>query len=499
MFLIEELVPTPDPAVCCGKFLDLPYLVFLDGQGAPADLARYSYLTADPWEVVRGQTRETIRIDRRRGTEETIVADPMDILEEAMEPWRFPQYPGLPPFQGGAAGWIGYDWKTDLPASIVRYYDDVGLPILLMGLYDWVIAWDHQVGRAWLVSTGLPMTDPGDRLNHAARRLRDAKARVFGPPAPDQRAARPRERPRALSFPVEGLHPGGPLRFRSTFTDFTYGLAVERAREYIRAGDCFQVNLSQRFECPFRETPWEFYTRLRARSPAPFGALVQAEGWAVISNSPERFLAYDPGTRVVETRPIKGTRPRGATPAEDDALARELLASEKDRAEHVMIVDLLRNDLSRVCRPGTVSVPRLLDLESHPTVHHLVSNIRGQLAPDRDVYDLLDATMPGGSITGAPKQRVCEIITELEPTRRGVYCGAIGWLSFAGGLGTSMAIRTAVAAGGELLVHVGGGVTADSDPEAEYAETLAKGRAFFETLVEGARGRLAAGAGAGAR
>jgi para-aminobenzoate synthetase component 1 len=497
VFLIEELVPAPDPAACCGKFLDRPYLVFLDGQGAPADLARYSYLTADPWEVVRGQTRETIRIDRRRGTEQTILADPMDVLEEALEPWRFPQYPGLPPFQGGAAGWIGYDWKTDLQASIVRYYDDVGLPILLMGLYDWVIAWDHQVGRAWLISTGLPMTDAGDRLNHAARRLREVKSRVFGPPAPDQRAARPRERPRALSFPVEGLHPEGPLKFRSTFTDFTYGLAVKRAREYIRAGDCFQVNLSQRFECPFRETPYEFYTRLRERSPAPFGALVQAEGWAVISNSPERFLAYDPATRVVETRPIKGTRPRGATAAEDAALGRELLASEKDVAEHVMIVDLLRNDLSRVCRPGTVAVPRLLDLESHPTVHHLVSNIRGELAPDRDVYDLLDATMPGGSITGAPKQRVCEIITELEPTRRGVYCGAIGWLSFAGGLGTSVAIRTAVAAGGEILVHVGGGVTADSEPEAEYAETLAKGRAFFETLLEGARARQAAGAGTG--
>jgi para-aminobenzoate synthetase component 1 len=320
---------------------------------------------------------------------------------------------------------------------------------------------------------------------------------VLGPPVPDSRAARPRERPRALSFPVEELHPEGPLKFRSTFTDFTYGLAVKRAREYIRAGDCFQVNLSQRFECPFRETPYEFYTRLRERSPAPFGALVQAEGWAVISNSPERFLAYDPATRVVETRPIKGTRPRGATAAEDAALGRELLASEKDVAEHVMIVDLLRNDLSRVCRPGTVAVPRLLDLESHPTVHHLVSNIRGELAPDRDVYDLLDATMPGGSITGAPKQRVCEIITELEPTRRGVYCGAIGWLSFAGGLGTSVAIRTAVAAGGEILVHVGGGVTADSEPEAEYAETLAKGRAFFETLLEGARARQAAGAGTG--
>jgi para-aminobenzoate synthetase component 1 len=493
VFLIEELVPAPDPAECCARFLDLPYLVFLDGQGGPPELSRHSYLSADPWEVIRGQTHETIRLDCRRGRQETIVADPMDILREALEPWEFPQYPGLPPFQGGAAGWIGYDWKTDLPASIVRYYDDVGLPRVLMGLYDWVIAWDHQVGRAWVISTGLPMTTPGDRLNHAAERLRAVQRRVPGPPAPDERATRPRERPRGLSFPIEDLAPGGPLRFRSTFTRFTYGRAVTKAREYIRAGDCFQVNLSQRFECPFRETPYEFYSRLRQRSPAPYGALLQAEGWAVMSNSPERFLSCDARTRAVETRPIKGTRPRGTTPVEDDALGRELLASGKDMAEHVMIVDLMRNDLSRVCRPGTVKVPRLLGLESHPTVHHLVSTIRGELEPGRDVYDLLDATMPGGSVTGAPKQRVCEIITELEPTRRGVYCGAIGWINLAGGMETSVAIRTAIAAGGEILVHVGGGVTADSDPDEEYDETLDKGRAFFETLVEGARERVAAG------
>ncbi|HJS46731.1 MAG TPA: anthranilate synthase component I family protein [Gemmatimonadales bacterium] len=494
VFLIEELEPAPDPAECCARFLDLPYLAFLDGQGGPPELARYSYLTAEPWEVVRGQTRETIRIDCVRGTKETIVAEPLGILQEAMEPWPFPQFPGLPPFQGGAVGWIGYDWKTDLPASIVRYYDDVGLPILLMGLYDWVIAWDHQVGRAWVISTGLPQREEGARLEHATRRMQQVKRRVLGPPVPDSRSVRPRERPRALSFPVEDLHPEGPLKFRSTFTRYTYGLAVSRAREYIRAGDCFQVNLSQRFECPFRETAYQFYTRLRRATPAPYGALLQAEGWAVISASPERFLSYDPRTRVVETRPIKGTRPRGASPVEDEALGRALLASEKDAAEHVMIVDLLRNDLSRVCIPGTVAVPRLLGLESHPTVHHLVSTIRGELAPGRDACDLLDVTMPGGSVTGAPKPRVCEIITEIEPARRGVYCGAIGWLGFSGALETSVAIRTAVAAGGELLVYVGGGVTADSDPEEEYEETLAKGRAFFETLLAGARARLAAGA-----
>ena len=495
MFLVDELVPAPDPAECCSRFVDLPYLLFLDGQGGPPELSRYSYLSGDPWMVVRGQTRETARLDCRRNRQEILLGDPLDVLEETLRPWRFPQYPGLPPFQGGAGGWIAYDWKTDLPASIVRYYDDLGLPVLLMGLYDWVIAWDHQAGRAWLISTGLPAEDEGERANHAAARLRAVRARLQGPPAPDERAMRPRERPRALSFPVEEVSGDAVPRFRSTFTRATYSRMVRKAREYIRAGDAFQVNLSQRFECPLHETPFEFYSRLRRSNPAPYGALIQAEGWAVVSSSPERFLHYDPRTRLVETRPIKGTRPRGADPASDDALARALLASEKDLAEHAMIVDLMRNDLSKVCRPGSVAVPRLLGLESHPTVHHLVSTVRGELEPERDVYDLLRATFPGGSVTGAPKQRVCEIITELEPTRRGVYCGAIGWLNFAGGLETSVAIRTGIAAGGELMVHVGGGITSDSDPDEEYAETLAKGRAFFQAVEAGARQEAVAGSG----
>lgn len=487
MFLIDELVPAPDPAECCSRFLDLPYLLFLDGQGEPPELARYSYLSADPWMVIRGQTRETVRLDCRRNRQDIVLEDPLDVLEEALRPWRCPQYPGLPPFQGGAAGWISYDWKTDLPASIVRYYDDVGLPVMMMGLYDWVIAWDHLAGRAWLISTGLPVEDEGERTNQAATRLRAVRSRVHGPPAPDQRALRPRERPRALSFPVDDLPGDATVRFRSTFTRATYSRMVRKAREYIRAGDAFQVNLSQRFECPLRETPFELYSRLRRSNPAPYGALIQAEGWAVVSSSPERFLHFDPLTRLVETRPIKGTRPRGDDPASDRTLAQALLSSEKDLAEHAMIVDLLRNDLSKVCRPGSVAVPRLLGLESHPTVHHLVSIVRGELEPDRDAYDLLRAAFPGGSVTGAPKRRVCEIITELEPTRRGVYCGAIGWLNLAGGLETSVAIRTAVAAGGELMVHVGGGITSDSDPDEEYDETLAKGRAFFQAIGAGAR------------
>lgn len=485
MILVEELVPPPDPAACCSRFLDLPYLTFLDAQGGPPELARHSYLSADPWLVVRGQTHETIVIDRRRRRQETRLEDPLTVLTGALAPHARPAWPGLPPFQGGALGYIGYDWTTDLPGSILRYYDDVGLPILQMGLYDWVIAWDHEAGRAWLLSTGLPF-EGSEGTNHAGRRMRHVLERVRGPRAPEPAALHPRERPRALSFPIDEIPAAGPLRFRSTFTRFTYGRVVQKAREYIRAGDCYQVNLSQRFECPLLEPPFALYERLRQATPAPYGAFLGAENWAVLSVSPERFLRYDPGTRQVETRPIKGTRPRGADPAADDALAAELLASEKDLAEHVMIVDLMRNDLSIACRPGSVRVPELLRLERHPTVHHLVSTITGELAPGRDAADLLRATFPGGSITGAPKGRVRAIIEELEPTRRGVYCGAIGWLSLAGGLDLSVAIRTGVAVGGEMLVYAGGGITADSDPDEEYDETLTKARAFFGTLQAGA-------------
>jgi para-aminobenzoate synthetase component 1 len=252
-------------------------------------------------------------------------------------------------------------------------------------------------------------------------------------------------------------------------------------REYIIAGDIFQANLSQRFQAPLRKAPFELYRRLRRRNPAPFAAYLGFDGVTVLSASPERFLRLD-HTRQVETRPIKGTRPRGLVPMHDAALGRALAESEKDRAENVMIVDLLRNDLSRVCRPGTVRVPELFALEQHPTVHHLVSTVVGELEPEADAVDLVRAAFPGGSITGAPKVRAMEIIAELEPTRRGVYCGSIGYLSATGAMDTSIVIRTFVAADGELYFQAGGGIVADSDPELEYRETLDKAAGLIETL-----------------
>lgn len=262
-----------------------------------------------------------------------------------------------------------------------------------------------------------------------------------------------------------------------------YLRAVERVREYIFAGDIFQANLSQRFEAPLDESPWSLYRRLRSRNAAPFAAFLELPDASVLSASPERFLRVDASGHV-ETRPIKGTRPRGLGPEHDAALGQALTESAKDRSENLMIVDLLRNDLSRVCAPGSVHVPELFALERYATVHHLVSTVVGDLSPGADALALLTAAFPGGSITGAPKLRAMEIIAELEPSQRAVYCGSIGYLSVTGELDTSIAIRTAVVRDGRVYFNAGGGIVADSDPEQEYRETLDKARGIIDALQE---------------
>jgi len=373
--------------------------------------------------------------------------------------------PGLPPFQGGVAGFLGYEFGRRLERLPRPRSDDLDLPDAWLGAYTWVVAWDHESGRAWLMARGeggKPERDLEERVRFLLERL--------GSPAPG--------RAPGTAAPVAAPP------FQSGFTRHEYLRAVERVREYILAGDIFQANLSQRFEAPWPADQFEFYRRLTEVNPAPFAAFFRGDGFTVASASPERFLKVD-ADGTVETRPIKGTRPRGATPEQDRRLAEELQASEKDRAENVMIVDLLRNDLSKVCRPGSVRVPALCALRSHPTVHHLESIVTGRLEEGRTAADLLRAAFPGGSITGAPKVRAMEILAELEPVARGVYCGAIGWLSVTGAMDTSIAIRTVTLRDGRACFHAGGGIVADSDPAAEYQETLDKGagirRAFGES------------------
>jgi para-aminobenzoate synthetase component 1 len=325
-----------------------------------------------------------------------------------------------------------------------------------------VVAWDRRTGHAWFGGRALD----GD-ARRLARRLDEVHARLTGPaPALTHAAA---EHPPALEF-------------RSGLSRAAFEAGVDAVRDHIARGDIYQANLTRRLATPFAGDPWEPYRRLRTGDPSLFSAYLdlgpsQLSGRprALLSASPEPFLTVDADGRV-STDPIKGTRPRGRSRAEDRALACELLVSAKDRAENVMIVDVLRNDLGRVCRPGSVRVPRLCRLERTAAVQHLVSTVTGRLSEGRDAFDLLAASFPGGSITGAPKIRAMEILEELEPVRRGPYTGALGWMSPDGAMQTSILIRTFIADGRQLTLHVGGGITYRSDPAAEWDETVAKAR-----------------------
>jgi para-aminobenzoate synthetase component 1 len=370
-------------------------------------------------------------------------------------------------------GHLSYEFGHRFERLPHPQYDDLGLPLIHWPTYDWWIEWDHVAGTVMLHTAN----ETRRRWVHQHLSRTAAIHRPILRP-PDRRTARPPEHPApALGRGVS-----------STFTADQYLTAVARVVEYIRAGDIFQANLSQRFAAPWEGDPWSLYLALREHSPAPFCAYLQRNDHAVVSHSPERFLEVSAAGRA-ETRPIKGTRPRGRTEAEDARLIAELKASEKDRAEHVMIVDLLRNDLSRVARPGGVRCDELLALESYASVHHLVSTVSAELAEGAHASDLIAAAFPGGSITGAPKLRAMEIIAELEPTARGVYCGAIGaWLAD-GSLELSIAIRTAVVADDRVTWSAGGGIVADSDPDEEYRETLDKARGIAEALRRSGGGR----------
>ena len=482
--LVIALDPPPDPVAACERLADLPYLLFLDSAAHPQRLGRYSFLAADPSDVVRSKENVVERLDRRGATITRVSGQPLDAVRELLAPHVVPLLEGLPPFQGGAAGYFGYELGATLERLPSPRYDDLAIPDLQLGLYDWVIAWDHAAARSWLISTGLPEHGEAAQVR-AAERAAMVRARLSQRVAPAASSLPPRDLASggavAPSYPVHDVDAASTIGLRSSFTHRGYLDAVTRVREYIIAGDIFQANVSQRLEAPLVETPWELYRRLRTVNPAPFAAYLHFGDLAVMSASPERFLQLDASGRV-ETRPIKGTRPRGLHPAHDAALGRALLESAKDRAENLMIVDLLRNDLSRVCAPGSVRVPELFAIEHYSTVHHLVSTVIGQLETGRDAVDLLRATFPGGSITGAPKVRAMEIIAELEPSRRGVYCGSIGYLGTAGVLDTSIVIRTYLALGERVYFSVGGGIVADSDPEQEYRETLDKARALIAAL-----------------
>ena len=462
--LIAELPDGPPAYLVCGTLQDQPHPFLLDSAMVMDRYGRYSYAGCDPFAVITSKGSQITTTDR---TDTTVKqGDPFTALQRIMARYALPPTDTPMPFWGGAVGYFGYDlchFIEDLPRTTV---DDIAMPDLYMALYDVVYAYDEATQVGHVLSTGLPATAGSERRNQAQARAEDMLERV-----------------RSASEPVINSHlPATSADLHSNFTREEYLAAVSRTKEYIAAGDIFQANISQRFQAPLQVSPWELYLRLRQTNPAPFAAYLDYGSGQVVSASPEKFLEVSDGW--VQTRPIKGTRPRGDTPAEDQRLAQELLASEKDNAELMMIVDLERNDLGRVCRFGTVRVPELMVLDSYPTVHHLVATVTGQLAEGCDNIDLMRAVFPGGSITGAPKVRSMEIIDELEPTQRGVYTGSIGYLGFTGQMQLSIVIRTIIATGGTAYYQVGGGIVADSQPEVEYQETLDKGKALAEALRE---------------
>ena len=436
---------------------------FLDSGMDHENLGRYSFIGSDPFLVLTSRgSQVTLHYRDKR---ERVVGNPFDVLGQLLERYSIPQSPSPVPFVGGAVGYFSYDlchFIERLPATAV---DDLQLPECCFAFYDAVVAFDHLEGKSYVVVTDFPKVDGGLRRGKAKQRLEKLTA-LLSADCPSQKSLNDR----AIS--VAGL--------KCNFTHEGYVAAVERAREYIAAGDIFQVNLSQRFEVDLSIEPYELYRRLRRINPAPFACYLNLGDAVIVSASPERFLRVD--GELVETRPMKGTRSRGRTVAEDDALATQLLASVKDRAENVMIVDLERNDLGRVCRYGTVKVRELWTLEKYATVFQLTSTVEGRLREGKSRIDLLKATFPGGSITGAPKVRAMEIIDELEPTRRSVYTGSIGYLGFDGGMDCNIVIRTFIIKDGKAYFQVGGGIVWDSGPEAEYQETLDKARALIEAL-----------------
>lgn len=441
-----------------GAFAARPGAFLLDSARAAGGLGRYSFLGFEPFLVVREHETEGLVVAERGRPEVRLEGDPFTGLRQLLRRYAAPPHTELP-FTGGAVGYLSYELCAVLERVPRRAVDDLALPRAWFGFHDGIVAHDHATGRTWAVANPVHERPAGAILDALEAAVVAAALVPWSEPPPARAGAEP----------------------VSSFTKAEYGARVRRVRDYIAAGDVYQINLTQRFTAASPEEPWVLYRRLRAASPAPFAAYLNCGDFQVLSSSPERFLRV--AGRTVETRPIKGTRPRGATPAEDAQQRAALLASAKDRAELLMIVDLERNDLGRVCAAGSVRVDELCRLETHPTVHHLVATIRGELRPECDGLDAIRAAFPGGSITGAPKVRAMQLIDELETVRRHVYTGAIGWLGFDGDCDLNIAIRTLLCRDGRAWYHVGGGVVWDSEPEAEWQETLDKGRALRAALV----------------
>jgi len=445
----QQLSYMSDPSVYFERMRGEPWAIWLDS-GHMAG-TRYDILVARPYKTLVTRGRETtITTDQGVSTSRQ---KPLYLIEEALQ--IDAQVVTSLPFSGGAVGFFGYELELNgdkIETSHSERDKLSELPDMAVGLYNCAVIFDH-------LDKSVTLTGIFDESNVEAEW--DSLLQLV---------TQPHKPHTDTPFSLDG-------NFEGSLSYDQYQRAFAMIQHYLQEGDCYQVNLTQRFSAPCHGDLWELYREIRKRNPAPYGAFMQLDDIVVLSFSPEQFLKVS--QRQVTTSPIKGTRPRSADPVRDRQALSELQQSEKDRAENLMIVDLLRNDLGRSCQIGSIEVPKLFFTESHPGVHHLVSTIRGELAKGKSSLDLLNDCFPGGSITGAPKVRAMEIIDEVEPVSRNIYCGAIGYIGFDGSMETSITIRTAYRYNGEIFFHAGGGIIADSDVDSEYQELFDKADFFL--------------------
>ncbi|MBU0895565.1 MAG: aminodeoxychorismate synthase component I [Candidatus Omnitrophica bacterium] len=444
--VIEEIDSPPDPFVKFKSMRHRPYSFFLDSACGAEKLGRFSFMGCDPFLVFRSKG-DSVKLEWESGLKKELIANPFLELRKLLRKYRVVNSRKEIPFTCGAVGYFSYDLKDFIEVLPNTAKDDLDLPDCLVGFYDSVVIYDNLKKRSYISKLGISKKPfaPHDAV------YRDSTSRRIS---------------------CKGL--------KSNFSKRSYVDAVKMAKRYIEKGDIYQVNISQRFKAKLSGDPFDLYARLRRCSPAPFASYLNFNDVAILSSSPERFLLKRGD--YIETRPIKGTRPRGASPSLDAALETELKHSAKDMAEHIMIVDLERNDLGRICKYGSIRPTESVVIEKYANVSHLVSTVAGTLKKGKDPVDCLIAAFPGGSITGAPKIRSMEIIDELESVKRSVYTGAIGYIGFDGNMDTSIVIRAFIAKGNDIYFQVGGGIVADSDPEKEYEETIHKAAGAMQAL-----------------